>query len=98
MPGWVSGGVVLRRPKITTTISLNFGPDFPLRYHVSIFDTIHSRSLRFQDDYFKVLGLGVGGWKIDDARCLPEKMAQISDFGSWHVQEYNSILKDIVEL
>ena len=91
-------GIVSRRSSVTTTVSLNLGPDFSLRYHIGIFDTIRSRSLRSQDDYFKVLGLGAGGWKIAQLDQVAEKIDQISEFASWHLQEYRRIFRDIVQL
>jgi hypothetical protein len=90
-------GLVFRGGRITTTVSLNLGRNFSLSYAISLFDTIHSRTLRYQDDYFKVLGLGDGGWQIGANDNFRKKIVQICEFASWHVHEYRRILKDIIE-
>ena len=63
-----------------------------MSYSISIHNNAF-HAIRSADNYLVVLGVGAGEWIVEKAETFPPKLIQASEFASWHVKEYETIIR-----
>ena len=87
-------GLICRRKWGRFTVSLNLGRAMTLGYTLSVLaNDLHS--IRYQDHYLGVLGVGAGEWNVQSAEDLPVKFEKATSFAKWHLEEYEAIIEQL---
>lgn len=89
-------GLIAERAWGRITVSLNLERTMHLTYRVHIRNS-QGDEVRSLDNYLYVLGFGVGGWKVDSADSISDKLMKAWDFASWHVGEYEAIIARLLQ-
>jgi len=53
-------------------------------------------AIRSHDHYLGVLGAGCGEWLVEGADACEEKLLKAAKFASWHLQEHDKIVAQIL--
>jgi hypothetical protein len=77
------------------TVSWMLEPYLDLRYSISLTDLKQERVV-FHDAYLSVLGIGPSEWANVNADQCPDTLIKASDFVRWHVDEYETLLEDLL--
>jgi len=88
-------GFIFNRSWGRFVVSIVLGRLRVVGYTLSMFDAaLHS--IRFNDHYLGVLGIGAGAWVVDSAAACEKKVLKAADFAYWHLQEYDKIVTEVL--